>query len=111
MKISRIATVVCMALSTMVAVSSAFALDLKAARAQGIVGEKLDGYVAVIKPSPEAEQLVQDVNARRLQEYERISKENGKPTDIVAKLAMPQVVEKLSPGSLYQGSDGSWKKR
>jgi uncharacterized protein len=89
----------------------AFAMDLRAARGAGLVGEKPDGYVAAVKPSPEVQSLVGEVNARRQQEYANISKQNGQPVDVVAKLAAQEIITKLAPGSLYQGPDGSWKKR
>jgi len=89
----------------------AFALELHQARSSGMVGEKLDGYVTALKPSPEVTALVADVNAKRSQEYARISKENGQPIDVVAKLAAEQIIIKLEPGSPYQGTDGSWKTR
>jgi len=89
----------------------AFALELHQARASGMVGEKLDGYVTALKASPEVTALVADVNAKRSQEYARISKENGQPIDVVAKLAAEQIIIKLEPGSPYQGTDGRWKTR
>lgn len=95
----------------MLSASSAFALDLQEARMQGSVGEKLDGYVAAVKPSSDVDSLVKDINGRRQQEYQRISKENGKAVDIIAKLAAGTIIEKLPAGSLYQGTDGSWKKK
>ncbi len=91
--------------------SPAFALDLHQARNSGMVGEKLDGYVAPLKTTPEVSALVADVNAKRKQEYERISKQNGQPVDVVAKLAAAQIVTGLGSGNFYQGSDGSWKTR
>jgi len=89
----------------------AFALDLHQARNAGIVGEKLDGYVAVLKSTPEVEALVNDVNSKRRQEYARISKQNNQPVEIVAKLAAQQIIPGLESGNLYQGADGVWKKR
>ncbi|MDD5586840.1 MAG: YdbL family protein [Alphaproteobacteria bacterium] len=89
----------------------AYAMDLHEARGAGLVGEKPDGYVAAVKPSPEVQSLVAEVNAKRRQEYARISKQNGQPADVVAKLAAQQVINGLPAGSLYQGPDGSWKKR
>jgi uncharacterized protein len=91
--------------------SPALALDLHQARAAGQVGEKSDGYIAAIKSTPEVQTLVADVNAKRQQEYARISKEKGQPIDVVAKLAFQQIVTQLAPGSSYQAPDGSWKKR
>jgi uncharacterized protein len=89
----------------------AFALDLQSARAQGTVGEKLDGYVAALQQTPEVAALVADVNAKRKQEYARISKEKGQPVDVIAKLAAEEIINGLAPGSSYQGTDGGWKKR
>jgi len=89
----------------------AFALDLHEARSAGQVGEKADGYAAALKSSPEVTALVADVNAKRKQEYTRISKENGQPADVVAKLAAVQIIQNLDPGSKYQDESGSWKTR
>lgn len=89
----------------------AFALELHQARSAGLVGEKADGYVVARKPSAEVNALVAEVNAKRQQEYARISKENGQTVDVVAKLAAEQIITGLEPGSPYQGTDGSWKTR
>ncbi|HAX92230.1 MAG TPA: DUF1318 domain-containing protein [Rhodospirillaceae bacterium] len=89
----------------------AFALDLHQARGTGLVGEKADGYAEALKKSPEVTALVAEVNAKRKIEYARISKENGQPVDVVAKLAAQQIITNLKPGSSYQMPDGSWKKR
>lgn len=105
--LSRIA----LALSILVFSSPAFALDLNEARAQGIVGEQRDGYVAVIKPSAEAQALANEINARRKEEYARISKANGQAVNVVATLAAQQIIQKLSTGSLYQDSNGAWVKK
>lgn len=95
----------------MIVAAPAFALDLQGARSAGIVGEKLDGYVAVLKPSADAEALASDVNSRRKAEYSKISQQNSQPLDVVAKLAAQQIIQGLEAGSFYQGADGSWKRR
>ena len=100
-----------LALLTAMIVTPALALDLHQARSTGLVGEKSDGYVAALNPTPEVQALVADVNAKRQQEYARISQQNGQPIDVVAKLAAQQIITKLDPGSSYMGTDGSWKKR
>jgi len=89
----------------------ALALDLQTARSQGLVGEKPDGYIAAIGSSGDAKSLVVEVNAKRRAEYTRISKENGQPVDVVAKLAAAQVIEGLPKGAMYQNESGSWKTR
>lgn len=71
----------------------AYALDLHSARASGAVAETPDGYVKAVKSSPEVDALVAEVNAKRMAEYTRISKQNGQPVDVVGKLAAPQIAK------------------
>lgn len=89
----------------------ALALDLQSARSSGLVGEKLDGYVAAMQETAEVKALVADVNARRQQEYARISAQNKQPVDVVAKLAAEQIINNLGAGSYYQAPGGAWRKR
>ena len=100
-----------LALACMLLALPAHALDLHEARNAGLVGETLEGYVAPLKETPEVEALVSEINGKRKQEYARISKENGQPVDVVARLAAEQIINRLEPGSFYQGPDGQWKKR
>lgn len=97
------------ALGILMAASPAFALSLHEARADGTLGEKKDGYVAVLKKSAEAEALAKDVNEKRLQEYTRISKENGQPVSVVSALAAKQIADGLGSGEKYQDASGNWK--
>ena len=91
--------------------AEAFALDLAQARAQGLVGEKLDGYVGAVAATPEASSVAADVNVRRREEYEKISKANGQPVSVVGKVAAERIITGLPSGSLFQAPDGSWKKK
>lgn len=88
----------------------AMALELHEARSKGMIGEKLDGYVAPISSAPEAAALAAQVNAKRKEEYTRISKQNGQPVDVVAKLAAPEIIQGLEPGAMVQDASGNWKK-
>lgn len=99
------------ALVTFMAASPAFALSLHEARADGILGEKKDGYVAVLKSSAEANALAKEINDKRREEYARISKENGQPVSVVAKVAAEQIINSLDSGAQYQDAGGNWKKR
>lgn len=89
----------------------ALALDLQQARQQGLVGEQTTGYVAPLDNNPDVQRLATEVNAKRRQEYQRISQENGQPVDVVAKLAAQQIMQQLPSGAMYQDASGGWKKR
>lgn len=95
----------------LLAAAPALAMDLQQARSTGIVGETLSGYIAAVKPSAEANALVAEVNAKRKQEYARISAANSQPVDVVAKLASEQIIAGLPAGSYYQTASGAWKQR
>lgn len=99
------------ALAFLLIASPALALDLHGARSAGVIGERNDGYVAVLKSSPEAEALAAEVNAKRKREYARISKENGQTADVVGKLAAPQIIGGLPTGTRYQDASGNWQTR
>jgi len=89
----------------------ASAMELSKARAQGLVGERLDGYVATVTPSPEVNALVSEINQRRRAEYEKISKANGQPVAIVGKVAAENIINGLPSGTLYQSPAGGWTKK
>lgn len=103
-------------LTSMTLIAMAFALpalamDLQEARNTGLVGEARAGYVQAIGDNPEIAEFVADINAKRKAEYVRISQENGQPSNIVAKMAAEQILNRLRAGNYYEGADGSWKKR
>ena len=54
----------------------ALALDLNGAKASGQVGETHTGYLAAVKPSPEVDALVADINTKRKAQYQRIAEKN-----------------------------------
>lgn len=91
----------------------AYALDLQAAKASGVVGEKQDGYIAVVTPpaSAEVNALVTDVNQKRLDAYKAISTENKQTLNVVETLAAKKLIDKLEPGTYYQTPAGNWAKK
>ena len=89
----------------------ALALELHDARAQGLVGERADGYVEGLATAGGVSQLVTDVNSKRKAEYAKIAAQKGQPVDVVAKLAAQQIIGGLEAGASYKDADGNWKKR
>ncbi|MCL2473540.1 MAG: YdbL family protein [Alphaproteobacteria bacterium] len=88
--------------------TAAQAMDLQQARKSGLVGENLNGFVTAISKDAEVASFVAGVNAQRQAAYAKISKENGQPVDIVAKLAAEEIIAKLPAGSKYQNAKGEW---
>ena len=92
---------------------NAWAIDIRDAKAQGLVGEANTGYIAAVKSpaSAEVRALLADVNAKRKAEFEATAKKTGAETAQVANRFYEIAVQKTAPGGYYQDSNGSWKKK
>ena len=88
----------------------AFALELQDAKAQGLVGETPSGYLEAVKSTPEADQLVKEINAKRKIHYQEIAKKNNTPLSTVEKMAGKKALEK-TPAGQYIKAGGQWKKK
>jgi uncharacterized protein YdbL (DUF1318 family) len=91
----------------------AAALELEAAKRDGLVGERADGFVGVVvaNPSPEVRALVDSVNARRRAHYEEIAKRNGTAFDAVAAVAGEKLTGRAAPGEWITDAQGNWHQK
>lgn len=89
----------------------AYALDLDAAKTQGLVGEQPNGYLGVVKATPAAVELASDINEKRRQAYQRIAQQNGITLDQVATLAGQKAIEKSAGGQYVKTPTGQWVKK
>uniref|UniRef100_UPI0040569B7C YdbL family protein n=1 Tax=Candidatus Electrothrix sp. TaxID=2170559 RepID=UPI0040569B7C len=87
-----------------------FALELQDAKPQGLVGETPTGYLDVVKASPEAKQLIKEINAKRKIHYQEIAKKNKTPLSAVEKLAGQKALEKTPAGQFIKVG-GKWEKK
>ncbi|MBI3144430.1 MAG: YdbL family protein [Pseudogulbenkiania sp.] len=107
----KAATRLLMAVLLLACSALTMALDLDSAKSQGLVGEQPNGYLGVVKASPDAVELVADINAKRRSAYEAIAKKNGATLDQVAALAGQKAIEKSAPGTYVKAPDGQWIKK
>lgn len=73
--------------------TSAFALDLKTARAQKLVIEKPDGFVEA--KDPKAKELAESVNAKRKSAYEKVAKKTKTSVEVVGAQAHKKIMKNL----------------
>lgn len=106
-------TLIILPLAWVLAVSSAFAIDLASAKSQGLVGEGNDGYLGyvVTPPSAAVKALVEDVNAKRRAIFERTAKKNNIAAKQVAGRFYERAIQKSAPGRYYQNASGRWVKK
>ncbi|AWW75041.1 hypothetical protein CD351_11445 [Erythrobacter sp. KY5] len=83
-----------------------------AARANGSVGEKMDGYLGVVgNATPALQRMVDDINIRRRAVYAEKAKENNATLEQYATTAGCQAIARTVPGEKYEAPDGSWQTR
>ena len=91
-------------------VAPAFALDLGAAKSQGLVGETATGYLAAVKPSGEVTALIDDINGKRKAHYEKIATKNKISLEAVEVRAGQKAIGK-TPAGQYINTGGGWQKK
>ena len=88
----------------------ALSLDLKTAKAKGLVGETTTGYLAPVKATPEVQKLVKTINNKRKQHYLQIAKRNKTQLKAVEQLAGKKAIAK-TPAGQFILVNGKWKKK
>lgn len=91
----------------------ALALTLDEAKAQGLVGEKVDGYVAAVSPTPTADvqALIASTNDGRRKVYEDLAKRNGITVEAVAVVSAEKLRANAGQGEFVQNASGQWERK
>jgi uncharacterized protein YdbL (DUF1318 family) len=83
-----------------------------AARQQGLVGEKMDGYLGFVgSPSAELRAVVEDINIKRKAVYADKARANNATVEEYALTAGCLAIARTQPGEKYQAPDGGWRTR
>ncbi len=88
----------------------AWALELDAAKAQGWIGERRDGYVGLVDAAApaEARALVDQINAERRNAYDAVARQNSVPRDQVEALAGQKLIQRAAAGTFVMDAAGRW---
>ena len=93
-------------------IGPAAAADLDRLRAEGIVAERYDGYVEVrVGGHPEAQKLVDKVNAERRHIYRERAQDKGVPVEQVGRVYAREIFRKLPAGAYFRREDGSYVRK
>jgi uncharacterized protein len=109
--ILRLGAIALLALGLGVGPAHADALD--DAKAAGLVGERIDGYLGVVDSGApgDVKRLVEQINAERQAKYAEIAKKQGAPAKAVAQIAGEKLVGRAGSGEYVMGADGSWRRK
>ena len=87
-----------------------FALELGDAKSRGLVGERTNGYVAVVEGSADAEALVADINKQRKARYQQIADKNGISLTAVQARAGQKAIGRTPAGQFVDTGSG-WQRK
>lgn len=101
------------AFGLMMILQNAWAIDIRTAKSQGLVGEARNGLIAAVQTpaSAEVRALIADVNGKRKAQFNRTAQKTGTTVAQVANRFYELAVEKTAVGHYYQDSDGRWRKK
>jgi uncharacterized protein YdbL (DUF1318 family) len=91
----------------------ALAITLDEAKAQGLVGEKTDGFVAAVmaNPSAEVQALISSTNDGRRQVYADLAKRNNITIEAVGVLSAEKLYAGAASGEYLQNKSGQWERK
>ena len=105
------AIVLAVAAVTPAAAAAQSALVVQAIQA-GQVGERYDGYMAIVaNPSPQLKRQVDAINIRRRNLYIGLSTRRNVTPQLAGMATACQLFAKLTPGEAYMLSDGVWRRK
>ena len=86
---------------------------LEDAKAAGLVGERIDGYVGLVDSGAPADvrRLVDQINAERQAKYAEIADRQGAPVKAVAQIAGEKLIGRAGGGEYVMGADGQWRRK
>jgi uncharacterized protein YdbL (DUF1318 family) len=101
------------AIGLLLFLQNAWAIDIRDAKAQGLVGEANNGYIAAVQApaSAEVRALISDVNGKRRAQFTRTAQNTGTSVAQVANRFYEMAIQRTASGNFYQDAGGRWKKK
>ena len=99
-------------LALALAAAPAFAAELDEAKADGLIGERADGYLGLVDTGAPADvvDLVAEINDKRKAEYERIAEANDLSLEQVQALAGKKAIDRTRAGHWIL-TNGGWEQK
>lgn len=82
--------------------------QIRALKTSGVIGERVNGLLGLVKESAADKALVDAENTDRKAVYAEIARGSGGNVATVATRRALQIVEQASAGDWLQGTDGKW---
>ncbi|MEM1389936.1 MAG: YdbL family protein [Pseudomonadota bacterium] len=111
---------ICLAAFTITALSitalpyaSAGGPVIEKAQRDGLVGERIDGYLGVVDQSADSDikRRVNEINAQRRTLYGQLARQEGVPIETVARLTGEKQIARAPSGSFVMRENGGWTRK
>ncbi|MEZ5669143.1 MAG: YdbL family protein [Alphaproteobacteria bacterium] len=86
---------------------------LSDARAAGYIGERPDGYVALVDNGApgDVRALVDQINSQRYAAYQNVASQTGAPIDQVGIIAAQRIYSEVPSGTFLLSQSGQWYRK
>ena len=86
---------------------------IEQAQRDGLVGERVDGYLGLVDQSADEsiKRRVNEVNAQRRTVYDQLARREGVPDQTVARLTGEKQIARSPSGSFVMREDGVWTRK
>ncbi len=87
--------------------------QIEAAQKQGVVGERIDGYLGIVSGNvdPALLRKVNEINNKRRALFDRTAHNTGTTTAQVARISGEKQVDRAGAGEFVMRGDGRWVKK
>lgn len=86
-------------------------LQVAGLKDKGEIGEQPDGYLGIVKDTPEARSVVEAENKDRKEEYQKRATTQNRSVETLAVVLGEARVREEKTGRFIKKADGSWAKK
>lgn len=86
--------------------------QIDAAKSEGVVGERIDGYLGVVGSADASlRRKVQEINAKRRAHYDELATRTGTTTAQVARVTGEKLIAGAGSGEYIMDTSGAWTQK
>lgn len=87
--------------------------QIETAKQQGVVGERIDGYLGIVDGGADASLIrrVQDINNKRRAAYDELAKQTNTTPEQVARVTGEKLIKGAASGEFIMDDSGNWTRK
>lgn len=113
MMLKALTAAIALSIAAVASTSVAAPAVIESAKADCVVGERIDGYLGIIDEGAASDTLrreVRSINQQRRDAYQSLAERNGVPLTAAAKATAERLINSAPSGHCVQNEAGRWVK-